>query len=78
MFSGSSSLRSIDLSSFNNTNVNNMRCMFSESSSLKSIDLSSFNNTNVNNMRCMFHGCFSLEKRNVKIDKYGKKISDEI
>ena len=73
MFSGCSSLRSIDLSSFNNTNVNNMRCMFFECSSLKSIDLSSFNTTYVNNMRCMFHGGFSLEKRNVKIDKHGKK-----
>ncbi len=35
MFSGCSSLKSIDLSSFNTTNVNYMICMFAGCSSLK-------------------------------------------
>ena len=47
MFNGCSSLESIDLSSFNTSNVTDMRWMFDECSSLKSIDLSSFNTNNV-------------------------------
>ena len=50
--------------------------MFRECSSLQSIDLSSFNTTNVKDMFYMFYGCDSLEKRNVEIGKYGKKILD--
>jgi len=61
MLSYCSSLKSIDLSSFITTNVNNMGCMFLNCYSLKSIDLSSFITTNVNNMRYMFEGCSSLE-----------------
>ena len=78
MFYGCSSLQSIDLSSFNTTNVKDMSWMFSFCSSLQSIDLSSFNTTNVKYMRYMFFGCSSLEKRNVKIGEYGKKIFDKI
>ena len=52
--------------------------MFEGCSSLKSIDLSSFNSTNVDDMRNMFYRCSSLEKRNVKIGEYGKKILDQI
>jgi len=61
MFCGCSSLKSIDLSSFNTTNINNLGDMFFYCSSLKSIDLSSFNTINVNNMSCMLCGCSSLE-----------------
>ena len=61
MFWGCSSLESIDLSSFNTTNVKDMSYMFYECSSLKSIDLSSFNTTNVKIMWNMFLGCSSLE-----------------
>ena len=50
MFSGYSSLKSIDLSSFNTTIVNNMGSMLSGCSSLKSINLSSFNIINVEAM----------------------------
>ena len=55
------SLISIDLSSFNGTNINNMGCMLMNCSSLKSIDLSSFNTTNVKDMHCMFAFCSSLK-----------------
>jgi len=61
MFYGCSSLKSIDLSSFNTTNVKDMRCMFYGCSSLKSIDLSSFNTTNVKDMSYMFYQCSSLK-----------------
>ena len=60
LFYNCSSLKSIDLSSFNTTNVNNMRSMFNGCNSLNSIDLSSFNTTNVNDMSFMFGGCFTL------------------
>ena len=78
MFAYCSSLQSIDLSSFNTTNVEVMRCMFFECSSLQSIDLSSFNTTNVKYMSDMFWGCSSLKKENVKIGSYGKKILDQL
>ena len=61
MFRCCSSLTSIDLSSFNSSNVNNMRGMFYSCSSLKSVNLSSFNTNNVNNMRGMFKKCTSLQ-----------------
>ena len=77
MFKECSSLQSINLSSFNTTNVKDMNNMFTYCSSLQSIDLSSFNTTNVEDISGMFNGCSSLEKRNVKIGKYGKKILDE-
>ena len=78
MFNGCSSLQSIDLSSFNTTNVNDMSFMFSECSSLISINLSSFNTTNVKNMSEMFYGCSSLKRENVKIGSFGKKILNEL
>ena len=61
MFYGCSSLKSINLSSFNANKVNNMNSMFQKCCSLKSLDLSSFNTNNVNDMSYMFNGCFSLE-----------------
>ena len=61
MFYKCSSLISIDLSSFNAINVNNMSGMFYKCSSLKSIDLSSFNTTNVKDMSFMFCDCLSLK-----------------
>ena len=61
------SLESIDLSSFNTTNVNNMHYMFCQCSSLESIDLSSFNTTNVKDLNGMFNGCSTLLKENIKV-----------
>jgi len=61
MFRDCSSLESIDLTSFNTTNVKDMSFMFDGCSSLKSIDLSSINTTNVNNTSFMFCGCSSLK-----------------
>ena len=47
MFRLCSAVKSIDLSLFNTTEVNNMGYMFSKCSSLESINLSSFNTINV-------------------------------
>ena len=65
MFYGCSSLQSINLSSFNTTNVNNISYMFCGCSSLQSINLSSFNTTKVKNMSWMFFGCSSLQSINL-------------
>ena len=77
MFYECYSLKSIDLSSFNTSNVNNMNGMFWNCFSLESIDLSSFNTSNVKDMRWMFSNCSSLKKENIKINKSGKRILDE-
>ena len=78
MFSRCSSLKSIDLSSFNTINANDMSFMFRGCSSLKSVDLSSFNTNNVKNMECMFYECSSLKKENVKISKSESKIIKQL
>ena len=65
MFKNCSTLKSIDLSLFNITNINDMSCMFGGCSSLKTINLSSFNTTNVIHMSCMFGGCSSLKTINL-------------
>ena len=61
MFYLCASLKSIDLSSFNSTNINDMNKMFSRCSSLSLINLSSFNTNNVEDMFSLFHGCSSLK-----------------
>jgi surface protein len=61
MFANCSSLQSIDLSSFNTSNVTNMSSMFANCSSLQSIDLSSFDTSNVTNMSYMFNNNTSLQ-----------------
>ena len=61
MFCSCFSLESIDLSSFNTDDVNNMSDMFFGCSSLKSIKLSPFNTDKVINMSNLFFGCSMLE-----------------
>ena len=78
MFWGCSSLESIDLSSFNTTNVKDMQFMFYGCSSLKSIDLSSFNTTNVKDMHSMFCYCSSLKRENIKINNKDDKLLSQI
>ena len=60
MFGDCSSLTSLNLSNFNNNNVNNMSYMFSDCSSLTSLNLSNFNTNNVTDMNRMFSKCSSL------------------
>jgi len=61
MFRGCSSLKYLDLSSFETSQVTNMYQMFEGCSSLESIDLSNFNSSNVTEMYGMFQGCSSLK-----------------
>ena len=61
MFFNCSSLKSIDLTSFNLSNANKILLLFKGCSSLKSIDLSSIDTRNVNDICSMFFGCSSLK-----------------
>ncbi|MBH9986041.1 BspA family leucine-rich repeat surface protein [Lactobacillus sp. M0390] len=65
MFRGCEDLTSLDLSSFNTANVENMSFMFDECSSLTSLNLSSFNTANVTSMSYMFSDCSSLTSLNL-------------
>ena len=78
MFRGCSSLNSINLSSFNTSNVTNMSYMFYGCSSLNSINVSSFNISNVTDMCGMFYGCSSLKRKNVIFNKKDKKLNETI
>ena len=60
MFSGCSSLTSLELSSFDTSQVTDMREMFYCCESLTTLDLSSFNTSQVTAMEEMFYGCESL------------------
>ena len=60
MFTGCSSLTSLNLSNFNTSNVIDMNWMFYSCSSLTSLNLSNFNTFNVTDMSNMFYGCSSL------------------
>ena len=59
-FYGCESLRSIDLSGLDTSNVTDMSDMFRGCSSLASLDLSSFDTSGATNMSSMFEGCSSL------------------
>ena len=65
MFYNCSSLKELNLSSFNTNQVTNMSYMFDNCSSLKQLDLSSFNTNQVNDMRRMFNNCSSLIELNI-------------
>ena len=65
MFYKCSSLKSIDLFSFNTSKAINMSYMFSGCSSLKVLDLNSFKTANVKDMSNLFSGCSSLESINI-------------
>ena len=66
MFSGCSSLTSLNLSNFNTNNVKDMSCMFNECSSLISLNLHNFNTNNVKDMSYMFSWCSSLTSLNLE------------
>ena len=65
MFSGCTSITSLDLSSWNTSNVINMGNMFSECSGLTSLDVSGWNTSKVIYMESMFEGCSKLKSLDV-------------
>jgi surface protein len=60
IFSGCSSLTSLDISSFDTSKVTNMSYMFYYCSSLTNLDLSNLNTSKVTDMSYMFYYCSSL------------------
>jgi len=60
MFSGMSSLTTLDLSSFDTSRVTSMRFMFSGMSNLTTLNLSSFDTSQVTDMYAMFQGMSNL------------------
>ena len=61
MFSGCSSLKSINIEKFDTSKVKNMEEMFSGCNSIENIDLNLLKTNSVNNMRRMFNGCKNLK-----------------
>ena len=60
MFQGCSSLKSLDLSGFDASQVTYMASMFQNCSSLTSLDLSGFDTSKATSMRSMFNNCSGL------------------
>ena len=60
MFNDSRGLISLDLSSFDTSQVTNMSYLFGNCKSLTTLNLSSFNTNKVTNMGGMFSACFAL------------------
>ena len=65
MFSGCSSLTSLDVTHFNTAKVTDMNRMFSGCSSLTSLDVTHFNTANVTDMGYMFLSCSKLSSLDV-------------
>ena len=61
MFSGCTSLESINRSNFDTSNVTDMEGMFYNCYSITSIDLSSFITSNVACMESLFYNCYSIK-----------------
>ena len=76
MFSYCSSLKELNLSNFNTSQVTNMEYMFYNCSSLKELNLSNFNTSQVTNMEYMFSNCSSL--KNLDIHNFVIKDGVEI
>ena len=75
MFSGSSSLKELNLSNFNTSKVIGMEYMFYQCSALKELNLSNFNTNNVTDMRYMFSRCSHQFKNKIRSEY--KNIKDE-
>ena len=60
MFSGCTSLTSLDVTGFDTSLVKDMYFMFFNCSGLTTLDVSHFNTSQVKDMSCMFSNCFGL------------------
>ena len=69
MFSKCSSLKELDLSNFNTSNVTCMDSMFCNCSSLNELNISNFNINKVTNMNQMFSGCSDQLITKIKAQK---------
>ena len=64
MFRKCTNIRSIDLSSFDSSDVTNMKYMFGKCYNLEEINLENLDTENVKNMSFMFNKCSNLKKIN--------------
>ena len=71
MFSECSSLKELNISNFNTSNVTNMRNMFFKCKSLKVLNLSNFTANKVTNMTNMFGECVKLKE--LKLPNFNPK-----
>jgi surface protein len=82
MFSGCSSLISLNITGFSMSRVEDMIAMFSGCSSLTSLDLSNFETNKKPHMDSMFKNCINLEYINLKKlrfpDKYDCTRNDNM
>lgn len=60
-----SSLKTLELTNMNTSNVTNMNGMFSDCQALTFLELRNFNTGKVTDMRQMFNGCVSLQTLNI-------------
>ena len=74
MFSGLTSIKSLDVSNLDTSNVTDMSDMFNDCSSLLNIDLSKNNLNKVKKFNSMFGSCKSLES--LKISAIGNDITN--
>ena len=77
MFYNCSSLKNLDLSSFNTNTVKDMRGMFNNCSNLTELNLSSFNTNEVTYMRNMFYNCFQNKATLICKESTIQKIADD-
>ena len=74
LFSNCLCLESVDLSSFDTTNITNMNSMFDQCSTLKKVNLKYLKSNNDINMKYMFNGCLML--KSIELPDFGKiKVS---
>ncbi|MDD6356644.1 MAG: BspA family leucine-rich repeat surface protein, partial [Bacteroidales bacterium] len=72
MFSGCSTLSSLDVSNWNTGKVTSMANMFQNCNALTTLNVSNFNTENVTNLSSMFNGCKVLTTLNVSNWDTGK------
>ena len=83
VFEGCNKLKSIDVSSFDTSNVNSMVDMFNGCSELTELDISNFDMSKVGYLNRMFERCPNLTKGGIKInkksvEKFERKIPEGI
>ena len=72
MFSGCSSLTSLNLSGFNTSNVTTMGDMFYQCNALTMLNVSSFNTSKVTNMSYMFAECHNMAELDLSSFDFGE------
>ena len=81
VFQGCSKLSSVDISSFDTSNVYTMVDMFNGCAELNEVDLTNFDMNKIVHINRMFDGCPKLSHHGIKINtdsirKFERKIPD--